>query len=640
MRPVRITPLLGQMDSSSQAEEVKIGQWRYLQNMGVTKRKQFCFLHGFDRNIPSDVYNNEDLHDQLFGNIREPITFLYQAVASSGYRKLYAGTSSRLYCLNNSTGNWIIISDALGEGLNGDCSDLGWSVGQVKNALVFSNGRKVVGHIIDQAQETDLQSVFEIKDLKKIGLSGAELVSSFRGFIILLATVMDGEKVNQRIVWSDKDRPFAFVPKVDESAAGRQDLDYGEHILAAAPVANSFLIYTNRGIWEGFTNDTGLTFRKRFSDDTGATVLTYRKTLVQAGDEMYYMGRDAIYKYSLYDPAPEAVDWMFKASASIFETITSECNVACSGYDAVRKNIWFSWGIEGDTCPSRSIVMNRDYHFSSFVDVGFTAFCNYGADRLKTVRDWLVDNCICTLQGLADLDLGFIKEGGYCTQPTAPVCTSNVANIYTGVSLVIDDVTVEDYTLDSADEDALCQMLTDDCNDPSNACSTDQSFIGVYNGDNCIKRFSEVFYRERCTTFSACSTYVRDSYDYIIRSGPIDFGDPERDKIVSRIELSASAVGPSSAGSINLTYGASYEPSDPNTGKCNIVWHVQKPQEIHCQSSLSSEEYKAKNIRPNETIHWPLFVESRHHFVELFGTVEAVNAVFSGLAMFVIPRKV
>jgi hypothetical protein len=653
MKPkaVRIQPLAGVMDTTSSPEDVAQGTWRFLQNMGITDRNKFCFLHGWEKLDSGIYYNNQDLHDQLFGNTREPITFLYTAVATSGYKKLFAGTSRRLQTLNASTGNWQIISDELGTNLRGDCTDNGWTVGQVKNTLVFSNGVDApVSHVIDQPVDEDsLQAVDSIADLSTIGLTQAKIAFSFRGFIFLANVTMDGEVVSNRIVWSDVDRPLAFKPKVGTSAAGYQDLDPGEIITGAVAVKNRVYVYTTRSVWELTVDGDGPAFGKKFSSPDGAKLPAYPRTLVATGedDSHFYLGIDGVYAYGNYYTEPSRVEWLFKSSATILNDInTSSCNIPCAGYDSKRQVIWFSWADSQSDCPNKSLACNLQFQKTSFVDAGFSAFCNHTLDVYKTLREWLTELCICTDSELDSNGGGYLNEGApchscsTCRPVTAVTCTSAPTSIYSDDELVDDDVTTENYNAASASVNSLCarlESLDDGCSDEGNGkeCSLSKSFIGVYTGDNCIKQFTEVFSREICTTFSACSAYRLDSYQSIIRSGPLDFGHPDLQKIMHFLECDVHALGTPDAGDLVLRYGVAYMAADPNDDECNLVWHTfKKRNKIKCPSTKSGAQHLAKNTRPDLALDWPLFLENRWHYFELSVQVNGVNACFNSLILY------
>ena len=144
-----VEPLNGVLDTRSLPADVGYGSWRWRQNMAAVPMNKLCRRNGWRKFLYTESpYQNHDLHDQLLSKLtyydeatpvdansdevqsypssqcgttlntrtqaRQPITMLFEAVATNGARRLLAGTQNRLYVQRASKGNWQVISDALG----------------------------------------------------------------------------------------------------------------------------------------------------------------------------------------------------------------------------------------------------------------------------------------------------------------------------------------------------------------------------------------------------------------------------------------------------------------------------------------------------------------------------------------------
>ena len=76
----------------------------------------------------------------------------------------------------------------------------------------------------------------------------AKVVIQFNGYIILMNTFEEGERMSARVRWCDLNLPKEWreAPGLADSLAGFQDLQYGDEILAAAPMLGALYIYTRR----------------------------------------------------------------------------------------------------------------------------------------------------------------------------------------------------------------------------------------------------------------------------------------------------------------------------------------------------------------------------------------------------------
>lgn len=622
---VNIKPLTGALNTRSTPDEVPMGGWRWMQNFRVTQKDKLCRVNGYTKLLDREDYNNQDLHDQLFGHMAQPITLLYDAISTYGQHKLIYGTQNRIYALNFSTGNSVIISDQLGgEPQISGCPEKRFKVAQVEDTLLFTNGvDKPVYYIIDQPPlgEGD-QSVATIPDLDKIGLSKASVVASWKGLMILANVVSDGIRVNHRIVWSDFSKPQSWFPG-KSSVAGYADLGSGEDILGIEPLGDVLLVYTTGGIWQGSVvgGTQVLSFQRRYAaGERRNRCLGYPGTLVSTGQDHFYLGQDGIYVYNMFLPEPSRVDWIHGASSIIYDDMQrGKCAVPCGGFNASTKEIWFSWASDGSECPNKTLVINAEFPFVSYYDQGFSAFCNYVPSNPYTLRQFILDYCICSSEQLATGPLGFVKEGGYCSeQPPDPTCDPVPSSFWTTDPLTIEDVTTEDYNKVTSDEDSLCTALggktfDDLCSAEALAaeCESDSLFLMASGRDYCVKQVSDVFYRELCTNRNLCGTYVTEGYTSIARSGPMDFKAPHELKRMNRLELEAFFPQQTIPSDLNLRVGYAARAVDPNTvdGVCDVRWVNYRPKAMQCLTTASAQN-------PGRVFQWPVFAEGDYLYFE------------------------
>lgn len=653
-KPVELEPLSGLFDARSPADAVPFGVWRYLQNMELTARRRLRRAPGWEKLLSSFSYNNEDFHDQLIslsvGAQRQPITLIHQLTSPAGISKLLIGTSKRLLVLNNDTGNWRIISDLLGNGLGVFCEDQGWRAAQTGYTVVLTNGLdEPVYYVMDQPPIEPLdQSVDIISDLREIGLTMAKTVVSFKGITVFGNVTMDGERISYRLVWSDADRPLSWLPALGTSAAGFQDLGYGEDILEMMPLGDSLLVYTSAGIWEGFVQggDSPLVFRKRYSDHTaGNRCLAYRRTLVTTGSDHYYMGRDGIYRYNFYTDRPIREEWMHIGTSIIFNDLSTSCHTHCAGYNAKEKSLYFSWAANGETCPGRTMVFNTEYESDYVLDHGFSAFANYNPDEYTTLRDFLIEQCICTSAELDDGGVGFVKDGSYCVAPTTPSCPVPTQYIYTNVLRTVDDIMVEDWDQPVAHPNSLCARLGDATMDrfcsgelDADECNSEQVFVAASAQDFALKQIGTAYARERVIDTSPCGGWTADGYTSIMRSGPLDMKAQSKDKLLRHLLIDLEAEEQAEPSDLKLRIGASYQPADPNSDRCSLRWFQQTAKSMTCPS-VDGDTHKQRNTRQNPAIEWPLYMQDRYFVVEFSIEGTGGAASFSKLVFWVEEKK-
>lgn len=649
-RPVQLKPLTGGLDTRSLPEELKFGTPRLAQHLMTPAPGRLCRRPGWERLLAetTGTYNNQDLHDQLFSYPPQPIQFLYEAISISGVHRLLAGTQNRIYALDDSSGNWQVLSDQLGGAPLTSCSSTRWRAAQIEDDVVFTNGQDPpVYWVFDGSTTSNNQSVQTISDLGSTGLnvSKVDVLCAWKGVMFYANVVADGVRVNHRVMWSDFKKPLSLSP-TSGSVAGFQDLGYGEDILAMAPLNNSLLIYTTRGIWEcdvGDPTTTIFTFTQRYGQANGFGCLTYRHTLINTGVEHIYMSRDGIYAYNLYTPTPIRTPWVHSASGSMYDTIDgSRCDLHYAGWNASTQEAWFSWTKVGDSCPSSTLVLDTQYQFADILPQGFTAFANYRPSNGATVADYLTSNCICTPDDLTILNGNTPLLGGLCARGDPPLCDAVFTSLYTdqtevvlGFDALIEDATFATYAAGSLYAVLQNVTINDLCNAEleSDQCNADQKFVGVLSVDNCIKQYGNLYGYERCVTRAACATYVIDGYTSILRSGPLDLESPENQKVLRRFLVDYQAVTQTIPSSVVVRVGFSRQPSDPNTDNCPIAWQTLTPKPLRCASIDSEANYTATNKQPYRAMEWPIFLAGRYLYWELSIAGTGGQACFAAISM-------
>lgn len=663
-----LRPLTGPLDPSSSPDAVLAGGHRWVQNFRVNASGALVRSGGFKKLLHSTSSNNNaDLHNQLektsSGAAVEDITFLFEAELPNGLTKLLAGTKSRLYALNIKTNNWKLV----GEGL----ATVGaWEAAQLGEFIIFVNeNAKPVYYKVDQPKESvrsggnlvdEVNSLKEVDSFSSIGLNRVRHIKEWRG-LMFYANVHEGnEWVPDRLVWSDFKKPFEITPNVDDSLAGYQDLGQGEDIIGMEPLANVLLIYTTRGIWQfevaGGTGTDVLTFRKRYSDDTGGNmILNFPSTLATAGDHHFYLGRDGIYAYNVYKGSPVKVDWLHLASSVIFDDInTGLCDLPIAKFNAKTSEVWISWPSKTATKNDKTVIINTKHQHVSYMDAGFTAFENFTKQDYTSIAEWAISNCVCAEGGTGSGDLNdhgihqyreSTEGSSVCTGSesfSTARCSPNVDNLlttarktYSDAAFPSDDLTTEDWTGASTANTLYVKLgsntFADLCDTP---CQDDVRFVMAWSKDNCLKEDGNGYSRERCTSshpYSACATYVDDDFNSILTSPALRLNDPTKDKLMRAFTLEFDHDISKEGGKIHLRIGNSAQAADPNKAGCGLIWKKQQPldgQNIKCVTDLDRNAHTSLGTRASEELTWPIYEQGRNLYYEISvnGTAGAFEA--------------
>lgn len=649
-KSITVAPLTGPTDCRSPVEDVGFGAYRVVQNMTTTAANKVCRRPGWEKFLTQEPYNNQDLHDQLLqqqyyytgyelfntdycwpelyarGNGRQPITFQFEFISSLGSRRFVAGTQTRLYSLNESTGNWRILADGYG-GPHSTCSSVRFKGAQLGDFLVVTNDYDEPAFWIfdDPLDPCNLNAFQPIPDLQEIGLTKAYAITEFKGFMFLGNVEMDGGRFSSRIVWCDFNDPLSWVPATG-SFAGYQDLPYSEVIQGMAVMRDYLIIYTDKGIWRAvYTGnlDAPFTFENLYTEPvSGDGCLVYPNTLITVGDTHYYLSHEGPYEFSLFTPKPIRDEWLHRSACVIYDDLKDRCcEHVVSGYNPLTKEWWVSWpqANASTCCPTVTRCFNIQYRTSDTIDHGFTSFGNYRSDSRDDIRAFLLENCVCTPEELTNLSSVIEKEGPGLA---ATGCDSSVTSLWNET---------EDTTLPQA-AGSLCASLgatrvEDLCQD----CLASPVFVLASATDYCLKQYGTAYNRERYTGYGgapSCSgttsgDYCIDGYTSILQSGALSFGKPEELKEIRRFEVEYWAADQTVPSDLNLRIGYA------DQATCSPRWKAQSTKKLDCLTLSTEEAHITAGTRAAITAEWPLFYEGRYLYWEIYITGTGGSSCFS-----------
>jgi len=369
-----ISPLAGPMNTATPIDLLPNGQFRYVKNFRVDGAGKLIRAGGFkallddgNYDVGGAIKNNSDLHDQLgskespTNTTREHITMLYEFESGGGVRKLVAGTSSRLYALNQRSRNWVLIGDNLGSGygtgISADYETIKFKAAQLGNNIVFTNNynEPLYWFFDTHPDKTSKELVQVIPDLGKLKITKAAFASEYKGFLFLGDLEEDGAQQSSKVQWSDYIDATSYYPSLS-SLAGQQTVgDFGESIIGMAVLGDHLMIYKERSIWRcSLVSSSNLFVFKQVYQ--GENTPFYPDTLVNVGGAHFYMAERGIYRITISDVAPVRVDWMHNASGLIYqegETITGEDGGSVSGGIKDMKITQVGTIAEVSSCTSR-----------------------------------------------------------------------------------------------------------------------------------------------------------------------------------------------------------------------------------------------------------------------------------------------
>jgi|GEM_PF-6043133 len=688
------------LDVRSEPADMSSQSLRWLLNCEMGKTGRLQRRRGWTRLLYDANYNNQDLHDQLLpiqsyydsqeppatdadkviawpsdlcageqknrSNGREVITLIKDVVSTNGSRRLVAATRSRIYELNEATGNWRI----LGDGFSGNDSSTAkrWQSGQAKNFVCFTNDYDLpmyyeIGK--DNLSGCAMSAIHPLPTLESIKLSKAAMLCVWKNVIFLGNVELDYGRLENKIVWSDLVRrdtaaspeEISFLSTKQGTVAGDADLSYGHKILRMLPLGNNALVYTTRGIWRVTAtggappDDSAFAFEPIYENDRGDKCLAYPEAIASTGDAHYFLSREGyLYRMDAFNLTPQRLDWLADASDLIPRTIDQRvCDAHCMAYDATNGEIHVSWAkTEESTLGPMSFVFTPEEEWGTYVDAEFTAYGSFTSDQRLTFRDFLRNIGICTTDQLSAQggDL-FLKEG----LPIDTPAPSNLTCIYTTQTKTEDGIETENWDAPYADELSLCHYLETigmtRAEDFCQECNETLLFIGAHKEDGCLKQLNTGYAREWCANgnalgvltdagyISAEGIYVTQGYVTRMITGPmIVFDDPTQMKLASYMELESETETNSLAAParIGLKIGTSYQALDtsPHNLSCQTIWGNAVMQDFKCPLKLSTAEYRNSNLSPAFTIEGPFHKKGRYLYVDISIGAEQGGVIVPG----------
>jgi hypothetical protein len=660
VKGIPLSPLTGALDARSAPDQMVAGSLRMRQNFQTVGANKLRRGTGWKKLLSGSNYNNSDFHDQLLtftpGVPRQPVTFLLETESTRGTRNLFVGKQGAIAKLNQRSGNYRILGSGYGGSQIADAAAPRFRAAQLGDYLALTNNLdKPIYTLLEGSTDGTIPLVHTFDDLDVIGLTRASVVWVWKNVLFFGDVTLDNEEQPYTFVWSDYENPLGFDPAKTDSITGTIDLDTNERILAFAesPGGNSGLIYTTRGMWElavvGGVQDFDVARRYNAAGNPGVAVLKYPNTLVALPESHLYMAEDGFYQFTPWSLEPERVEWLHRASSLLYDNIDNENCMVHVG--AVRGNeVWFFVASRDaiNHCPDHGIRINMKYRTVDYLDFGCTAICSYRSYDVGTIRDFIIENRICDVAGLAANGYAYTNEGlprvdTQATAPFVPTC------IYTTVPKTIDgypEIGPEDWEQAEASAESLCALLgdklaTDDCG----ACAGDTLLVGARSDDWCLKQMGDGFYRERCLNpsdigitsaegyTSSIGSYVLDGYDSIITFAPLfvpqgSIGQPLLN--MAMLVLNAISAIQTPPSQVLLEIGISGQMVDPNTDSGQIVWFSEGLRSMKFITDKTLAQHLEGNTIPEALIRWPLYREGRVLYARLTIGGKGGDSVWSG----------
>ena len=681
------------LDVRSEPADMSSQSLRWLLNFEMGKTGRLRRRRGWTRLFYSANYNNQDLHDQLlplqnyyedqspkatgaddvsywpsskcYGdqktrvNEREPISMIRDVVSTNGTRRLVVATRSRIYELNEATGNYRI----LGDGFSGGESSAAkrWQSGQAKNFVCLTNDYDIPMHYEigkDELVGCAMSAMKPLPTLDSIKLTKAGMLTVWKNVIFLGNIELDYGRIENKIVWSDlvrrdsatNEEEISFSAAKLGTIAGDADLSYGHKILRMLPLGNNALLYTTRGIWRvTATGDSPVNggsafyFEPIYESDRGDKCLAYPEAIVSTGEAHFFMSREGyIYRMDAFNLTPQRLEWLADAGDIIPRTIDQHvCDSHCMGYDATNGEVHVSWVQAGQDRAAMSFVFTPEEEWGTYVDAGFTAYGSFTSDQRLTFRDFLRNIGVCTTEQLGGL---FVKEG----LPVDIAIPSGLTCIYTTETKTEDGIETENWDAPQADPNSLCAYLNGArADDFCQECNETLLFIGAHSDDWCLKELNTGYSREICANQYAIGDITSDGYvssigvymtqGYVTQAitGPmVIFDDPTQVKLVSYMELESEVEvnSLSAPARIGLRIGTSHQALDttPNNLSCQTIWGSGVNQDFRCPLRYSPSEYRDSNLSPAFTIEGPFHKKGRYIYASISIGAEQGGQIVSG----------
>lgn len=577
---VSVKPLTGVLDTRSDVDDVALGAWRFKMNWFLRGGSKLSTRPGWDRAFSSfknqtltpPAYTNADLHDKSIAvgpNPQEFITLQFEASDNQGDHFLYAGTQSTVFMLDSNSGYWSAIATGMGGAPEPSLPQTRFRMSELQNTVLFTNNT-------DRPRYSAVGSTTSstVPELVSLGLTQAAITISFGGFLFLMDVVEGGQRITSRIRWSGINCPLSWLPGANDCAtppavslANYQDLEYGERILAAVPMAGSLYVFTTRAIWVAFINASGtgsvFAFAKVYSEPLNQSkCLAYPNAIVTTGNSVWYAGSDGIYFFSPYIPEPIREEWLYRGSSLVFNDNLSALDPSCCqspvmGLHPDTNEIWLSWpetaaNPNGGCVNSKTLVFDYMYRSPDIVDYGFSSFVNFrptsdNPEACQSAQLFLGASC----QDLCLKEIGNIFSRARCT------------NAATGQGTGGDGGYVP--------------------------------FIGQYSYDG--------YYR-------------------ILRS-LLPLQNFDREKFIRNFLLECIPSADANDNVVHLRIGTSESEADPNLpdGTCTVLWFPMPDIALKCNTALTSSELAAQGLKNIPAFEWSMMQSGRFLYFEI--TVQA-----------------
>lgn len=553
------------------------------------------------------IYCGDDLH--YMQGCREAVTMLNEITTDTA-RTLVAATMSRVYEYNQSSGNWRILVDGLGNsGYTAEqctCNSVRGVSDTMGEYLLYTNNldAPMIYHLGDEPSGCALNAMQVVTDLDALGINRAGGVVVWKGFAIWFDLTENGSRFGGDVIWSDLEAPDSYIES-DTSFAGRATIAVGETLLAAGELGNWLIFYTDKGIIRTTLvgGEDVFNFERIY---TGGNALKYKFSLINGGDFHAYLGESDVYVFTQFDTRPINVAWITKAAGFIFNGIAEDdaiyepinkeaCDLVTGGWSEEKHEAWLSWPTGDNICPNVTLRLNMKFNAADFVDHGFTAFLTFRKDERPTVGQWIEDMGICPRGSVVAVGL---KEGDVC---------SGSESVVEDPPLYIRNET-EDPDL-PIDPDSLCAALGDrTIDDFCDDCAVSATFIAASATDFTLKQIEDdIYYREmlggNIEAYDGYSChgefYHFVGYDTVMQEGAEMYRSGD-EKMIKRVIVEAEPLPQSSPSPLECDVAYGSQPS------C-MTWVSARSLDFECQTQKTPAQHAADKTRQDDGFNFPFW---------------------------------
>lgn len=580
------------------------------------------------------------------GGCREAILHLTEFSSDSGARKLIAMTQKRWYEINERGGNWRLLADGLGSPLRNisdetcqPCAGPRWLSEHLLGYLVGVNGlNNVLAYKVGDAPDgCNLWSAKPIQELIDLNILRAGCVCQFKGFILIADVEQDGIRRPGRIFWSDFNAPLSWLPLPGTSLAGFADIGFSERVLRMEAMSDYVMVYTDQAIHRGqlvLRQEANGIISEVFHFTQiyrGPHALRYKFSLVNNGAEHLYASVDGIYVIANpFAGKPERVEWLHRADGAIYHGATrwsaelaslpdeiteslsfgpineAACDNFIGEYNAITKEIWWSWATDENVCANVSLRVSLQYSAASIVDHGFTAFTMYRSDTRPTFAQWLESLKVC----LASSWEG-VKEGEMQGEET---------EFENPVPYIWNETEDPDAEIAS---DSMCAILgATTVQDICEGCDAPPIFIGASAADLTLKEFTETTYARE---FYNGVGYTLQPYSTLIQSGAMDFAS-DSEKAFSEIIVGFKALAQTTPSLLYAQAGFGAQAECP-------TWRAVGARELSCLTDKTRQQHETAKTKPSIDANYPFWYRGIYLFYRLYILGAGGAATFNRVAL-------